>query len=297
MERRRRQLTSLLKIVFSLLLIYFVFTKIDFKDVWQVLKEAQIPYLIAAIFFLLLSKGMASIRLNMYFHQIGVKLTQRSNAELYLLGMFYNLFLPGGIGGDAYKGYAVRKKFGVSLKKVVAALLLDRLSGVLLLGIYACVLGLLIPADEFSAIKWIFGIGIAMGILASWFINKHYFGYLFPIYWKSLGYSSIVQIFQLICVLCILQSLDIQTNVLEYMFIFLVSSALSVLPVTVGGIGIRELVFLYGARLLGLDENTSIGVSMMFFFITALISFVGIYYHFNKPELEVVEDKAQQFKD
>ena len=293
MEKRRRQLTSLLKIIFSLLLIYFVFTKIDFKDVWIVLKQAKIPPLIGAIIFLLLSKGMASIRLNMYFHQIDVRLTQRSNAELYLLGMFYNLFLPGGIGGDAYKGYAVRKKFNIGLKKVVAALLLDRLSGVLLLGIYACILGLLIQADEFSGFKWIFVAGIAIGLLASWLINKNYFGFLFPIYWKSLGYSSIVQIFQLTCVLFILQSLDIDTNVLEYLFIFLVSSALSVLPVTIGGIGIRELVFLYGARLLELDENTSIGVSMTFFFITALISFVGIYYHFNKPQLKVVETESE----
>ena len=297
MEKRRRQFTTLLKILFSLLLIYFVFTKIDLEEVWSVIKGASVPSLIGALFFLLLSKAMASMRLNLYFHQIGVKLTQKSNAELYLLGMFYNLFLPGGIGGDAYKGYAVRKKFSVSIKKVVTVLLLDRLSGVLLLGIYACILGLLIPTPEFTNFKWLFGLAILFAIASSWWVNKHYFEYLFPIYWKSISYSSIVQIFQLACVLFILNSLGIDENILEYLFIFLVSSALSVLPVTIGGIGIRELVFLYGARWLGLEENTSIGVSMLFFAITAIISFVGIYYHFRKPELQVQADETSSEQD
>ncbi len=249
--------------------------------------------LIGAAIFLVLSKSVASVRLNMYFHQIGVRLTQWRNAQLYLLGMFYNLFLPGGIGGDAYKGYAIRKKFSTSIKKVVSALLLDRLSGMLLLGIYACILGLLIPSPEFIELKWLFAIGIFLAILVSWWLNKKYFNYLYPIYWKSLGLSSLVQVFQLICVLFILQSLGVEMHIMEYLFIFLVSSALSVLPLTIGGIGIRELVFLYGARWLGLEESTSISISILFFSITAIISFAGVYYHFRLPELKVVPEESR----
>ncbi len=249
--------------------------------------------LIGAAIFLVLSKSVASVRLNMYFHQIGVRLTQWRNAQLYLLGMFYNLFLPGGIGGDAYKGYAIRKKFKTSIKKVVAALLLDRLSGMLLLGIYACILGLLIPSPEFIELKWLFAIGIFLAILVSWWLNKKYFNYLYPIYWKSLGLSSLVQVFQLICVLFILQSLGVEMHIMEYLFIFLVSSALSVLPLTIGGIGIRELVFLYGARWLGLEESTSISISILFFSITAIISFAGVYYHFKLPELKVAPEESR----
>ena len=288
--RHRKKLTTFLKFGFSLLLVYFVFTKIDFKDVWGVLKQASWTPLAGAALFLLLSKAMASLRLNLYFHQIGVKLTQKSNAKLYLLGMFYNLFLPGGIGGDAYKGYAVKKKFQVRTKSVVGVLLLDRLSGMLLLVLYACILGLLVENEEFYEYKWLFGLTIVGGLLVSWIFNKKYFNYVYPVYWKSLGYSSIVQVFQLICVLFILRSLHIEDNILAYLFIFLISSAVAVLPVTIAGIGLRELVFLYGARWLGLDENTSIGISVLFFFITALVSFAGVYYHFKKPELEVIEE-------
>ena len=49
-----------------------------------------------------------------------------------------------------------------------------------------------------------------------------------------------------------------------------------------------EVTFLYGAKWLELDANTSIGISFVFFLITALISFFGIIYHFRKPQLETV---------
>jgi hypothetical protein len=64
----------------------------------------------------------------------------------------------------------------------------------------------------------------------------------------------------------------------------------AVLPQTLGGIGSRELVFFYGAVWLGLQEYTSVAVSMAFFLITALVSLGGLGFHFKKPELEVRED-------
>jgi len=97
----------------------------------------------------------------------------------------------------------------------------------------------------------------------------------------------LVQLSQLICVFLILKSLGIEENIIAYLVIFLISSIVSVIPLTIGGIGSRELTFFYGATWLGLNESTSVGVSMLFFLITALVSLFGIVYHFRKTELEV----------
>jgi uncharacterized membrane protein YbhN (UPF0104 family) len=79
----------------------------------------------------------------------------------------------------------------------------------------------------------------------------------------------------------------LEDHTLAYIFIFLVSSVVAVLPLTLGGIGSRELVFLYGALWFGLEESSSVSVSMLFFFITALVSLSGIIYHFKKPRLKL----------
>ena len=240
----------------------------------------------AALLLFALSKIFNSLRLNLYFHAIDVPLTQSSNLKLYLLGMFYNLFLPGGIGGDAYKGYVIRKKFQVKTKKVVGVLLLDRLSGLLLILIYACVFAGFIKIPFFNGMEWLFWIAAPIGIVVFWLINKKFFPYAIPVFWGSFGYSALLQAIQLGATLCIIKALAITGNVLAYLFVFMISSIVSVIPLTIGGIGSREVTFLYGAKWLGLDANTAIGISFVFFLITAVVSFFGIGYHFKKPKLE-----------
>jgi hypothetical protein len=282
-----KKLFTALKIVISALLIYFVFTKISFQEVLQTLKRTQPFYLFLASIFFVLSKMIASFRVNLYFHQLQVFLTQISNLKLYLLGMFYNLFLPGGIGGDAYKGYLIKKQFNIDTKKIVSVLVLDRLSGLLLLFMYACILIPFLNLNLIPHIEYYALAAILLGIGVFWILNKKFFQYVLPIFWKAFGYSALVQLFQILSAYFILQSLDIELNTVSYLFIFLVSSIVSVIPLTIGGIGSRELTFFYGATLLHLDENTSIGISMIFFLITAFVSLFGIYYHFKKPELKI----------
>ena len=297
MEKRRKRLITLLKIIFSFLLIYFVFTKIQFRDVWEVLRKAKIAPLAIALLLFVVSKVVASLRINLYFHQLGVKLTEWSNGQLYLLGMFYNLFLPGGIGGDAYKGYVIRKKYPVKTKRVVAVLLLDRLSGMLLLVCYAGILGFLIEAEQLDGYKWFFAVGMFLAVVIFWILNKRYFGFVYAIFWKSLGYSALVQGAQMLCVLFILHSFNVQQDQLAYIFVFLISSVVAVLPLTIGGIGSREVVFFYGAIWLGLEEFTSVSVSVLFFTLTALVSICGIYFHFRKPILEFTTNGSELAHD
>jgi hypothetical protein len=284
-KKPNKKLVTALKIIISVVLIYFVFTKISIDDVLTTLKKAQPFYLFVAIGFFVLSKIISSFRINLYFHQLQVYLTQLSNLKLYLLGMFYNLFLPGGIGGDAYKGYIIKKQFTVDTKRIVAVIVLDRLSGLLLLFIYACILICFLNIQTVNGIEIYAVLAVLLSIATFWYLNKRFFNYVLPIFWQSFGFSALVQLFQIVSALFILKALHIELNTIAYLFIFLVSSIVSVLPLTIGGIGSREVTFLYGATILNLDENTSIGVSMIFFLITALVSLFGIIYHLKKPAL------------
>ena len=288
MVNLRKKGITLLKILFSFVLLYFVFTKIQFSEVWEILKGSNFGYLFVAFLFFVLSKVFSSFRLNLYIHQIKIFLTQLSNIKLYLLGMFYNLFLPGGIGGDAYKWYVLKKKYEVKTRSVVSILILDRLNGLLLIFVISCILALFLNEKRIYYYKSLFGIAIVLSILVFCVVNKRFFSFVYPLFWKSLGLSALVQLAQLVSVLFILKALSVEGNTIAYLFIFLISSIVSVLPLTIGGIGSREVVFYYGALWLALDENTSVSISMLFFLITAVVSLIGIFYHFKKPELEEI---------
>ena len=281
----RKKLITAGKLAVSALLLYFIFTKIPFKSALHEIEQALSLSLFFALAFFLLSKIIAAYRLNMYFHLVGVPLSAASNLKLYLLGMFYNLFLPGGIGGDAYKAYALKRGFDVSTKRVVAGLLLDRISGMVLLLVYAVVLAVSTTVFSEPAYRLSLLSLLVVGLVLYYLLARKYFSYLQPIFWKSLGYSAVVQLAQLTAVWFLLEAFGIPGDRVAYLLVFLVSSIVAVIPVTIGGIGSRELVFFYGAMWMGLQQDVAVSISILFFVITAVVSLFGIVYHFKKPEL------------
>ena len=288
-EKQRKLLWTTLKFVVSIALLYFIFTKIEFGDVTQVVKTAGPSWMVVALALFIGSKILNSLRLNRYFKSIGVHITESSNLKLYGLGMFYNLFLPGGIGGDAYKGYAIHNRYGTATKKLIAVLLLDRLNGMLLIFIFACLLGLGIDAPFFSTVRPFRVVAIPISVGVFWWVSKRFFPYTLDVFWGTLGYSAVLQALQLLTTLCIMYALGIETGFTIYLLVFLVSSIVSVIPLTIGGVGSRELTFLYGAEWLGLDANAAIGISFVFFLLTALVSLAGGYFHFKKPVLKTTK--------
>jgi len=88
----------------------------------------------------------------------------------------------------------------------------------------------------------------------------------------------VIQLLQVISAFCILLAFGTGENYLTYLFLFLVSSIVSSIPITVGGIGSREITFLYGAQFLAMNPNEAVGLSFMFYLITVLVSLGGLPY-------------------
>ena len=110
--------------------------------------------------------------------------------------MYYNLFLPGGIGGDGYKIYLLNKKYGTKARKLFWAVLLDRINGVLALFVLAMVMVPLLPVP--AMYKYL-AIGLIPASIAAYYGGIHS---LFKDFKKGLnatnGYSLVVQLAQLV---------------------------------------------------------------------------------------------------
>lgn len=285
-QKLKKKLTTVAKFLVTGVALYFVFVKVPFDKVWDVIKEVNLVYFILALLFFVISKWVAAYRLNRLFYTIGISIRTVTNIKLYLLGMFYNLFLPGGIGGDAYKMLVLKKRFEVANKKIVMALLVDRLSGLLALSVLCAVLYLFVPTLFF--IHPIIGIVLAVIVLIVFYVVlKKIFPEVVKLCPYLLQQSFLVQIAQLICGMFILVSFDLLVEQYwSYLFLFLVSSVVSVLPFTIGGLGARELTFVYGSPLLGVDIELALALSLLFYVITAFTSFFGLFFSF-KPLKEL----------
>lgn len=276
-----------LKIALSAAALAWVFTRIDYRHVGEVLLSINIWYLIPAIVLFAVSKIVSSYRLNEFFRCIDIKLSERANLRLYWLGMFYNLFLPGGIGGDGYKIYLLNKRTDISAKTIFWSVLLDRVSGVLALFWLAVIIFLITP------ISIPFKLWTIVLLPLSWLAFRLFLRYLFPAYLKSMNKLNIqafaVQFLQVLSATALLASLGVFTQYPEFLFLFLISSIVATLPITIGGIGSREITFLFGAEYLHLNMNISVGVSLLFYLISALVSLIGIYYSILPEKLKIDE--------
>jgi glycosyltransferase 2 family protein len=276
----------LLKLAITVAALWYVFSKIDLQQVVGTMGRAHPIYLAGAIVLFVLSKIVSSLRLNRYLRSIGILISQRTHMKLYLLGMYYNLFLPGGIGGDGYKIYLLSKKYDVATRRIFWTILMDRIIGVVALFCMAVVLFCFVPGMR--TYTWFIWILIPLSIFITYLIFKRLFPYLLSVFWITNLQSMVVQVLQLLSALLILLSLKVSGNLESYLFVFLVSSMVAVLPLTIGGIGSREFTFMLGAQWLGLDLDLSISLSFLFYLITAFTSLWGMMYSFG-PGLNLDE--------
>ena len=106
---KKHYIKSLIKVSLTFLALYIVFRRIDIKQVIQTLKTVNLGWLALAALFFNISKIMSSLRIEHLLKVIKVSIERIENIKLCYVGMFYNLFLPGGIGGDGYKVYYLKK--------------------------------------------------------------------------------------------------------------------------------------------------------------------------------------------
>ncbi len=113
---------------------------------------------------------------------------------------------------------------------------------------------------------------------------KYFFSDFLPGYWSTFLWGMGVQIFQVVCVYCILFALHLPFHQSEWIFIFLIASVVSVIPISLGGgLGTREFVFVEGARFFLLDPHMGIIISLLFYLSNLLSSVWGSYFIFHKP--------------
>ena len=274
----KKKIKFLIKLTLTLTLIYFVFSKIDLQSFKETLKGTNLFWHFLAFVAFNISKIISSVRLNYYFKDLKLTLSEKKNLMLYYVGMFYNLFLPGGIGGGGYKIYLLHKIYKKKIKHLISATLLDRVSGVIALSFFASILFLFSSFVTISDIISLLSLIFALTIFPLYiFIHKRFF-YLFDSYIKKTTLLAlVVQFFQILTALFLVYSIN-DNGEIDYLTLFLISSIVASLPLTIGGVGAREFTFLYGFEIIHRDTNMGVAFSILFFIITALSSLIGIFF-------------------
>jgi glycosyltransferase 2 family protein len=265
-----------IRVLIAVVAMYFALRKINWQELNQFEWSSALLWLLPAVLLFNISQFISAYRLLRFYKVYLPEITYPFNVRLYYKGMFYNLFLPGGIGGDAYKVIALKNE-NTSYRQLAAATLLDRITGLIVLLLIISVLSYLVPLqgvfDNFFAVLPILTF---IGIPIYWLATYRYFRLINKILPLAGVLSSVIQGFQVLSFCCILYAFNITIDSFpEYAFLFFVSSVISALPFSIGGIGTRELAIATGAAYFHFSSAKLVSASLIFFLLTAISALIG----------------------
>ena len=275
-----------LKLAVTTVLLYYVFSKVPLSEVKDRLIHANYWWMFAGVIAYFFSMVASAWRLLSFFKSIDLRLDPRFNFRLYLLGIFYNLLLPGGIGGDGYKIYLLHKRYNLPAKRVFWAIAFDRLSGLWAIGLIVVALTIFIPQIQeqihlaIPMIVFVAGTGIYYLVVKIFFkdFTKHFF--------KGHAKAVIVQSLQVLTILCVLMGQDFHGKFAPYLLSFLISALAAVVPITFGGAGAREAIFQRLSPIFHMNVGLAVFLSVSFYLTSLIVALSGLYYVLRPSRLE-----------
>ena len=270
-----------MKLLITCLALIIIISNVDWLYFFSIIQQINYFYLLVAWILYHLSKWCAAFRFGIYATEKGYHLRFFENLKINYIGMFYNIFLPGGIGGDGYKALLLKKRFDAPMKSVLSIIVMDRISGffaILMLVIVFFYLSMFFDIIPLWLQPWWFETFL---IIIGFLIFKFLHFWLLPLNFVSLLNvlisSLLAQFIQVVAVWLILSGLNHMDGWYTYSFVFLLSSIISLLPISIGGFGTREVTFLTLMPLVGESVTHGVIIAMVFYWIQVSANFVGAF--------------------
>ncbi|MET0154986.1 MAG: lysylphosphatidylglycerol synthase transmembrane domain-containing protein [Rickettsiales bacterium] len=272
-----RRYKAVLTGVFIAALLAYVFLRIDREELRHTLSALSVGSMAAATCLIATSQIVSALRMRLYVEASGPRMGFREAVGLYFASMFLNVFMPGGIGGDGYKCVELSARYDFPPYRSLAIALSERASGLLAL------LFLALASFAFSRAPEAIGVGpgltaCALVIAGAAVASAYRLGTgallreKISLSLRAFPYSLAVQLLQFSAMLLLLAGLP-DANLdrwADYGLIFFLSSLLAMVPVSVGGLGVREATFFQAAEYLDGISPAAGAVAASAFFLCHL---------------------------
>lgn len=300
-------LSILLRIIISvvLLILLFKFNKIDVNVLLADIGGANKLLLFIAFGIYSFMYILGFLRWRMLLLAAGVKAPFKKIISSFSGGIFFSIFLPSTIGGDLVRTVDLIDHTKKS-KEVVASVFLDRLSGYIGLVIVilpALLLGRNLVLDKvvFSSIFVIVVLlAIVLLILFNNFIytkitkflstpgagkikemikNMHQEIHIFRNHKKIIIYnliiSFIIQLIGPVSIYFIALSLGVKINFMYFLIFLPIIGAITLLPIAMGGLGLREGLFVVYFAKAGVIKQLALAMSLLSFSFIIFYGAIG----------------------
>lgn len=281
------------RLAVTVLLIFFLFKKFDILNIFISLKKINPVTFLFASFLYIVSSFVSTLRWKIFLPH--PELTIGRLFSLYLIGSFFSISMPGIIGGDFVKVFILKEKTG--LKQVFSSVFMERYIGLTTLLVIGFLFFILFYSSlPKNPIIWSVPLaffGFIGGTIFLIWIGRFRFlrdfrDYIFSFKKKQIFqafiYSVFIQITVIFSVYILFQGSNLSVCFFELASFLPTIILITMLPVSISGIGLREWCFvLFFGNLSG--PANAIAVSFLWFLSQVFASLIGSieYLRFKKP--------------
>lgn len=303
-ESNRSHFKLIAKLCIAGLLLFFIFWKVDLSRVIGEIGAVPAPALLLASVLNLATVGLATFKWLIITDR---EFRYGQLMKLNLIGCFYGMILPGQVAGEAAKALLIsrgrERKVELALSVIVDKI--TGLMGLLLLGTFGVFLGHAELPREIVIVLFSSTValaGLLMGgrisavvvtfrrILSLQVMQK--FGPAgqmgssvldgWSAYSRSLpkillviGIGVLCQVLSVWTVLPLSWSLELRIAFWDWAWVLAILSTVVLLPVTVGGLGLREGTLVGLLSILGVSPEKALSLSFLIFFFQLILASLG----------------------
>ncbi len=321
-------LKQIIKITVSVVLLGFLLHYTGFEDTLKKLSQANLWYVPVGILLYLGAQLISAYRWKFLSAPLGFRLSFREFYDYYLIGMFFNLFLPGAIGGDMLRMVYLAKSGQRKKREALLTLLAERGVGLVALLLLTSMVSLsppLLHMDLRIPLKFLswgplyFDLRLILLSLSGFLLLGYISLWCAPLerlmeripklailgqaklYWSNLGLlfksvslSLVVHCLMVGMHLLIAEALHVHVDVLYITVVYGIVSLASVLPIAFNGFGVREGTYLLLLTKAGIAPQTAMAFAFYWVIISTCTSLIGgivlLKGHYKTPSLQEQEE-------
>lgn len=300
-KKRIKKRNLAIRIIVSIGLLIFFLSNVDLSETVNIIANTNYLLLLACVILYLIGQSISAYKWTIISRAIGFINTKFSKLiQYYYVGMFFNLFLPSTVGGDAVKAYYLSKNDTDGRKApAIYTVLAERFSGLTVLVILGTT-ALMTPYAEAVpiSVKYV-AVGlllwIAIGaptfpfIIRKFFSEKHWLNrsllkdvmvfwnyklVLVTLWWSLVFHTIIILIHILIST-----AMNLDVNPFYYAAMYPIIAIIGFVPIAFNGIGVREGAYIYFLSIVGVSQSAGLAFGLIWFAIVVINSlFGGIVY-------------------
>lgn len=303
MKKRSKSKGFIIRLAVSIVLLGLILCKIDWSTTVSLVRRSDPLWWMVAAFITIAAVVISAYKWQMVLTAQGVRVPLPKLTSSYFIGLFFNNFLPTSMGGDAFRAYDA-VKFSGETPKAIASVVAERVLASATLGVTALA-GLLIGYRSAGRFTWLvvaFNVGCLVLVWASldirwlemaaarmsWLNSDKIRSRLAeakealkaPVQDKTalfsiLAASMVFQVTVVLVNLAVFKALNIDVSA-RYLFIFVpIISAISMLPVSINGLGIQQGASIVCFGAIGLSATEAAAQSLGFLLVVTVVSLAG----------------------